>query len=176
MYGPPTGVYSPVYGPYMTAKHTSQGGIFTSNKLARGPVVLRVNLPRKGARVRPPTGVYSPVYGPYMTAKHTPITALTTVCPSASTPPAYKPAEQSVTDNHARRLSRMSAQDNHSRCPLRMSAPDTGVFSNRPGDRPGLGETSYETYLSFPCVGYILVYRCRIRAGLPSILRRFFLL
>ena len=32
------------------------GGIFTSNKLARGPVVLRVNLPRKGARVRPPHG------------------------------------------------------------------------------------------------------------------------
>ena len=51
----------------------------------------------------------------------------------------------------------MSALDNHSGCLLRMSAPDTGVLSNRPEDRPGLGETTYETYLSFPCVGFIFI-------------------
>ena len=39
-----------------TRELASRAGIFTSNKLARGPVVLRVNLPRKGARVRPPHG------------------------------------------------------------------------------------------------------------------------
>ena len=39
--------------------------------------------------------------------------------------------------------------------PLRISVPDTGVLSNLPEDQPGLGETTYETYLSFPCVGYI---------------------
>ena len=81
--------------------------------------------------------------------REAPITALTTVCPSAYTPPVYEPAEQSVTDNHAGRPLRMSAPDNRSGClrrtttpdvcagqPLRMSAPDTGVLSNRPEDRP----------------------------------------
>ena len=77
-----------------------------------------------------------------LSPRKAPITHYAIVHPSAYKPPVCEPAEQSVTDIRTRH-------------PLRISAPDTGVLSNLPKDQPGLGETTYETYLSFPCVGYI---------------------
>ena len=68
--------------------------------------------------------------------REAPITALTTVCPSAYAPLVCKPAEQSVTDNHAGRPLRMSAPDNRVGCLRRIqgfsaTVPRTGLASGK---------------------------------------------